>query len=51
MTTRCHTRIYTTLTDTTVGAATEAVEEWLDQRDPLWSLFSSPGQSGESEEG
>lgn len=34
-----------------IGAATEAVEEWLDQRDPLWSLFSSPGQSGESEEG
>lgn len=30
-------------------AATEAVEEWLDQRDPLWALFSrKPG--GEADE-
>lgn len=34
-----------------IGAATEAVEEWLDQRDPLWSLFTGHAQSGVSEEG
>lgn len=34
-----------------IGAATEAVEEWLDQRDPLWSLFAGHDQTGESEEG